>query len=133
MENRRNQPARIFQRFFSMGAVSVIDSESLQTEFPRVDPWDFRVFPSHKVKSHAPPIVAGYSATDMTDACVPVPGVDSIISVTKHGACAGLGTVMTSRVRSNADCVFLCTAASRRLRIKRVPCVSIMMSVGSGG
>ena len=55
------------------------------------------------MKSHAPPITTGYSATDVMDVHVPVPDMDSVISVMKDGMNVGLGMAMSLRVRLNAD------------------------------
>ena len=58
----------------------------------------------------------------MTVADVAVPGADD-----SH---AGFCMAMSSRVTSKVGSVSLFTAASRRLRVKRVPCVLITIPVG---
>ena len=68
---------------------------------------------------------------DMTIADVAVLGADPVIPATRDRSGAGFCTAMSSRVVSNAGSIPLCNATSRRLRIKRVPCVLITISVGS--
>ena len=68
-------------------------------------------------------IIDRYSATDMTVA-------DGAVSGASHPSArddsrAGCCHSVSSRAASNEWSVSFCTAASRRLRIKRVPCVLI--------
>ena len=58
----------------------------------------------------------------MTVAGVAVPGADPVIPATRDRSSAGFCTAMSSIVRFNVGSISLFTAASRRLRIKRVPC-----------
>ena len=77
------------------------------------------------------PLDHRYYATDITVADLAVPGADTVIPAKKDRSSAGFCTAMSSRVRSNAGSISLFAAASRRLRIKRVPCWVITISVGS--
>ena len=59
-----------------------------------------------------------------------VPGADTVIPATKDSSGGGFCAAMSSSVTSTAGSIPLFTATSRMLRIKRVPCVLITISVG---
>ena len=74
-------------------------------------------------------ITDGYKVDDTTYGCrCRSPGGGP--SYPRGGSGAGFCTAMSSRVTSTAGSIPLFTATSRMLRVKRVPCVLIMMSVG---
>ena len=67
----------------------------------------------------------------MTVPDVAVPGAGPVIPAMTDSLSMEFCAAMSSRVTSNAGSASLCAAKSRRLRIKRVPCVSITISVES--
>ena len=68
--------------------------------------------------------------TTPTVCAIVVPGADTVIPATKDSSGGGFCAAMSLRVTSTADSIPLFTATSRMLRIKRVPCVLITISVG---